>query len=473
MAPLVSEAEEEITRYTDEAMIQATGDHFSWGCPACGRRVPTRFEECRCGLKKEELPPVVVEEPVQPPAGSGASSSLLVILGAAIGLGVAVYIVQSQKDQPVTPAQTPVAAGPQAGPIEPVAPAETFVAPVTGSVTLTRPSAASTTTSTIASASTEDIVGAALPAVASIDTGSGRGSGFFIRPDLVVTNNHVIEGQNSVTLQAGGNKYTARVTSASAAVDLALLQVFNPNPEQPTLRLGSVTTARPGEEVIAIGYALGTLSNTVTRGIVSAVRQTTSNVTLIQTDAAINPGNSGGPLLDRTGTVIGVNSMRNNGGEGLGFAIAIDHAIALVNGRAPASMTTPLAGLRQVLGGPSESDAARAKGSDEYEEVVQWAARNGDQIDANWQRNSKLCVAGVASTSGDRAWFGLFVPNGVKVAVSNAYDCFGWIDQMKSNAIEIKGQMDKAAEAARRDGVYPGTLRQIRQKYRMDWSGWN
>lgn len=473
MAPLVSEAEEEITRYTDEAMIQSTGDHFSWSCPSCGRRVPTRFDECRCGFKKEELPPVVVEEPVPPPARSGASSSLLVILGAAIGLGVAVYIVQSQKDQPATPAQTSGAAAPQTGLTEPVAPADTFVAPVTGSVTLRRPSAGSTSSSTVASASTEDIVGAALPAVASIDTGSGRGSGFFIRPDLVVTNNHVIEGQNSVTLQAGGNKYTARVTSASAAVDLALLQVFNPNPEQPTLRLGSVTTARPGEEVIAIGYALGTLSNTVTRGIVSAVRQTTSNVTLIQTDAAINPGNSGGPLLDRNGTVIGVNSMRNNGGEGLGFAIAIDHAIALVNGRAPASMTTPLAGLRQVLGGPSESDAARAKGSDEYEEVVQWAARNSDQIDANWQRNSKLCVAGAASTSGDRAWFALYVPNGVRVAVSNAYDCFGWIDQMKSNAIEIKEQMDKGAEAARRDGVYPGTLRQIRQKYRMDWSGWN
>jgi hypothetical protein len=397
---------------------------------------------------------------------------LLVILGAAIGLGVAVYIVQSPKDQPAAPAQATVTA-PQSGSTEPVASANTLVAPVSGSVTLTRPSTVPAESSTIAAVSIEDIVSAALPAVASIDTGSGRGSGFFVRPDLVVTNNHVIEGQNSVTLQAGGSRYTARVTTASAAVDLALLQVFNPNPEQPTLRLGSVTTARPGEEVIAIGYALGTLSNTVTRGIVSAVRQTTSNVTLIQTDAAINPGNSGGPLLDRNGSVIGINSMRNNSGEGLGFAIAIDHAIALVNGRSPVSMTTPLAGLRQAMGGPSESETARAKGADEYEEVVGWAAKNGAQIDANWQRNSKLCVAGTASNGGDRAWFALYVRDGVKLAVSNAYDCFSWIDNMKANANEIKEQMDKAAEAARRDGVYPGTLRQIRQKYRMDWSGWN
>lgn len=453
-------------------MTQTAGDQFSWGCPSCGRRVPTRFEECRCGFKKEEVPPVIVEEPAQVPGHSAPSSSLLVILGAAIGLGVAVYIVQSQKDHPAAPAQAEVAA-PQSGLTEPIAPGDTLVAPVTGSVTLTRPSTVPASNPTTAPASIEDVVSAALPAVASIDAGSGRGSGFFVRPDLVVTNNHVIEGQNSVTLQAGGNRYTARVTMASAAVDLALLQVFNPNPQQPTLRLGSVTTARPGEEVIAIGYALGTLSNTVTRGIVSAVRQTTSNVTLIQTDAAINPGNSGGPLLDRSGTVIGINSMRNNSGEGLGFAIAIDHAVALVNGRAPVSMTTPLAGLRQAMGGPSESEAARAKGADEYEEVVEWAAKNGDQIDANWQRNSKLCVAGTASTAGDRAWFALYVPNGFKVAVSNLYDCFGWMDHVKADAIEIKGEMDKAAEAARRDGVYPGTLRQIRQKYRMDWSGWN
>ena len=99
--------------------------------------------------------------------------------------------------------------------------------------------------------------------------------------------------------------------------------------------------------MIAIGYALGSLSNTVTRGIVSALRQS-GNVTLIQTDAAINPGNSGGPLLDRSGAVIGINSMSisKQVGEGLGFAIAIDHAVALVNGRnTVTTTTTPLAGL--------------------------------------------------------------------------------------------------------------------------------
>ena len=352
---------------------------------------------------------------------------------------------------------------------------DTFVAPVKGSIVLTGPaSAASNAVAAAPTGSIEDVVSASLPAVASIESGTGRGSGFFIRPDLVVTNNHVVEGQNSVTLRVAGTQYTARVTTTSSAVDLALLQVYNANPKQATLRLGTAATARPGEEVIAIGYALGALSNTVTRGIVSALRQAGS-VTLIQTDAAINPGNSGGPLIGRDGTVIGINSMgiSKQVGEGVAFAIAVDHAIALVNGRPVVAAQTPVAALNQTLGGPSESEAARARGQAQYEQAVQWAARIGDQIDTNWQRNSKLCVASSASTGGDRPWFAVYVPDGIKVARSNAYDCFAWIDDLKTAANQIKATLDTAAESARRDNVYPGTIRQIRQKYRMDWSGWD
>ena len=88
-----------------------------------------------------------------------------------------------------------------------------------------------------------------------------------------------------------------------------MLQVSNANPSQEILRLGSASGVRVGQEVIAIGSALGVLSNTVTRGIVSAVRRA-GDVTLLQTDAAINPGNSGGPLIDRSGQVIGINTMK-------------------------------------------------------------------------------------------------------------------------------------------------------------------
>jgi S1-C subfamily serine protease len=437
-------------------------------------------QECRCGFQRPETDPALLTERTESAARSGPSPSLFLILGAAIGLGAVVYVVQTKEPAPIA-AQTRMAASQPLVASESTAqqtiaqPPETFVAPVKGSIVLTEPApSASNSPARAAVGSIEDVVSASLPAVASIDTGSGRGSGFFIRPDLVITNNHVVEGQNSVTLRVAGAQYTARVMTTSAAVDLALLQVYNPNPQQVTLRLGTAASARPGEEVIAIGYALGALSNTVTRGLVSALRQSGS-VTLIQTDAAINPGNSGGPLIGRDGTVIGINSMgiSKQVGEGLAFAIAVDHATALVNGRPVVAAQTPLAGLNQAMGGPSESEAARARGQGQYEQAVQWAARNSDQIDANWQRNSKLCVANVASTGGDRAWFAVYVPDGIKVARSNAYDCFAWIDDLKNAARQIKTTLDAAAEGARRDGVYPGTIRQIRQKYRMDWTGWD
>jgi S1-C subfamily serine protease len=435
-------------------MTQAPGEPFSWDCPSCGRRVPTRFEECRCGFKKPELSPVIADEPRDIPARTGPSSSLLVILGAAIGLGIAVYIVQSQKDEAAALQQRVNTA--QSVSVEPAAPADTSVAPVSGGVAMTRPSAVPGAVLQRHRRPSRTSSARALPAVASIDSGSGRGSGFFIRPDLVVTNNHVIEGQNSVTLLADGNKYTARVASASAAIDVALLQVFNPNPQQPTLRLGTAATARPGEEVIAIGYALGSLSNTVTRGIVSAVRQTTSNVTLIQTDAAINPGNSGGPLLDRTGTVIGINSMRNNGGEGLGFAIAIDHAVALVKGRAPHPTTTPLAGLRQAMGGPSESEAARAKGADEYEQVRRMGGqeRRPDRCELAAQLQALRRGAAPATGDADGLRSTRPTPSGLP---EHLYDCFGWIDRMKADASDIRDRWIKPQKP-------PGATTSIRER---------
>jgi S1-C subfamily serine protease len=450
-------------------MTRSQVEHFSWNCPSCGRQVPTRYEECRCGFRKRDAG-AVTSPPSTTASRSGPSSSLLIIFGAAIGLGLAVYIVQSQ-DHPSAPApvETPVAADTNTPAVSTPIP---VIAPVTGGVSVLTPRTADAATTTAAPSSIEDLVSVALPAVASIDTGTGRGSGFFIKPDVVVTNNHVIEGQNTVALQANGNTYTARVMTASPSIDLALLQVFNPNPQQATLRLGTASTARPGEEVIAIGYALGALSNTVTRGIVSAFRQTTSGVTLIQTDAAINPGNSGGPLLDRTGAVIGINSMTIIKGQNLNFAIAVDHAVALLNGRPQVATTTPSASFGQTLGGPSDTDAARQRGADKYEKVVEWAANNSDRIDSNWQRNAKVCVASTSS-NGDRVWFALYAIDGVKMAVSNKWDCSKWIDDMRTDANRIREAMEEAAEAARRDGVFPGTLREIRQSHRMDWSGWN
>ena len=222
-----------------------------------------------------------------------------------------------------------------------------------------------------ATVSFEDIVGNALAAVVSIETPGGRGSGFFVTPAVVVTNAHVVEGNSSVMVRmSDGTTLPARVERSSPEVDIAIVRINQPRSGQPAMSLGSVKAARPGQEVIAIGSALGMLQNTVTRGIVSAVRNA-GGVILIQTDAAINRGNSGGPLIDRTGRVIGITTLKMAApnSESLGFAVAIDHAGPLLEGRPAervfaagnAASQTPLSGAFGAA--RSETDLAREAGA--------------------------------------------------------------------------------------------------------------
>ena len=399
---------------------------------------------------------------------------LLVITGAGL------FIAQSQKPEAATGQPPRLATTPR--PASSTAPND--AASTDKASTDLTPSVVVLSPTTIATPATEpaptpvgsleDVVSRVLPAVASINAGQARGTGFFVRADQVLTNAHVVQGQSSVTLQVGSATYTARVERVSQSSDLALLMVNNANPSQATLRLGSVASARVGEEVIAVGSALGVLSNTVTRGIVSALRQV-GQVTLIQTDAAINPGNSGGPLVDRSGLVIGINSMaiQAQAGQGLAFAVAIDHATNLLNGGAVSSTTqTPLSALTRAMGGPSETDQQRARGEQAYGQVLEWAARNGQQLDAYWDKYAAACVAS-ASRSGDRPWFAAFEPNGIRLTATSTFNCQSWLDTIQSNAAAIKAEIDKASEIARKTGVYPGVMRDVRRRYHMDWSGWD
>jgi hypothetical protein len=229
---------------------------------------------------------------------------------------------------------------------------------------------------------------------------------------------------------------------------------------------------RVGQEVIAVGSALGVLSNTVTRGIVSAVRQV-GNITLLQTDAAINPGNSGGPLVDRSGLVIGINSLAvaAQAGQGLAFAVAIDHATDLLNGQVNNGTATPLTALTKAMGGPSDSDQSRARGEQTYAQVLEWANRNSTQLDAYWDKYAGSCVSS-SSRSGDRPWFAVFEANGVRINPMSTLNCQSWLETLQSNAEPIRAAIEKAGEAARQSGVYPGVLRDLRRKHRMNWSGW-
>ncbi|HET9568954.1 MAG TPA: trypsin-like peptidase domain-containing protein, partial [Vicinamibacterales bacterium] len=311
--------------------------------------MPRHVGACRCGFKQANLPPMDGFAPK--PAASSPKTHALLLLAGGLVIGGGLVLV-------LTRPSTPPVDAPAIGISEPSADAtsseiasdpgaSTTPGPATTagvSLLTTAPAVDTAATAEAPPASLEEVVGRVLPAVASIAAGQARGTGFFVRYDQVLTNAHVIDGQSSVKLQVGEATYIARVVTVAQGSDLAILQVYNADPKQPILRLGSASTARVGQEVIAVGSALGVLSNTVTRGIVSAIRDV-GTVRLIQTDAAINPGNSGGPLVDRNGVVIGINSLAvaAREGQGIGFAVAIDHATPLLNGQgANASAQTPL-----------------------------------------------------------------------------------------------------------------------------------
>jgi S1-C subfamily serine protease len=162
--------------------------------------------------------------------------------------------------------------------------------------------------------------------VVSIETDSGAGSGFFITPGcLVVTNNHVVEGAETIVVKNSVKKlFVGQVLARDPRRDLALLTLGAHGCHY--LKIGDQTQTRIGQEVYAIGNPIG-LSNTVTRGIISAYRSTKDGVNYVQLDATINPGNSGGPLLTRTGLTIGINTFKVRGYEGLNFAIAASEII--------------------------------------------------------------------------------------------------------------------------------------------------
>ncbi len=165
----------------------------------------------------------------------------------------------------------------------------------------------------------------------------GSGSGIIIGENdselLMVTNNHVVSDATTVNVTfADGESYEAQVKSTDSDTDLAIVVVKLSDIKDSTMNsikiatIGDSDSLKVGEQVVAIGNALG-YGQSVTTGIVSAKDRTNSTNTtpLIQTDAAINPGNSGGALLNMKGEVIGINSSKYSDTtvEGMGYAIPI------------------------------------------------------------------------------------------------------------------------------------------------------
>ncbi|MEE9219378.1 MAG: trypsin-like peptidase domain-containing protein [Acidobacteriota bacterium] len=150
----------------------------------------------------------------------------------------------------------------------------------------------------------------------------------------ILTNEHVIIGASRIhVMLADRTEYLAQVIGIDPRSDLAVLKVDAREP-LPSVSLGRSDDLMIGESVVAIGNPFG-LSNTVTTGVISALRRSVRSgdrvyTDFIQTDASINPGNSGGPLLNIRGELVGINTAIHGEGHGIGFAIPVDRALRIV-----------------------------------------------------------------------------------------------------------------------------------------------
>jgi len=190
----------------------------------------------------------------------------------------------------------------------------------------------------------------------------GGGSGFVISPDgYIITSSHVVADQEAdyTVILEPTKKYPAKVISRDPISDIAILKINVKG--LPYLELGDSDKIELGEEVVAVGNALGEFHDTVSSGIISGMSRAitafsglTDRVAqlrgLIQTDAAINPGNSGGPLVNMEGKVIGINTAMVMGAQNIGFAIPINYAKKdLEEVKKYGKIRRPFLGVRYVL----------------------------------------------------------------------------------------------------------------------------
>jgi S1-C subfamily serine protease len=441
--------------------------------------VPRNVANCRCGaVIPAEAQPAADEAPEAPRGGSNAALILDAGLLAVAGTGYWMFMRPAAAVAPVVDAvagqsaDADMAAPARAGrtvsaearawdaaatvpertpgpsdPATPVPPAPSVPAPL--------------------SASIEEMVDRVMPAVVLIETSTGRGSGFFVQRDTLITNVHVVQDDAYVTLRRmDGTSLNARVESRAPAFDIAVLKVAQPSPSQAVIPMGSAHSLKPGQEVIVIGTALGTLQNSVSRGIVSGLR-TSGGATLVQTDAATNPGNSGGPMLDRNGSVIGITTMGYKGAEGLNFGVAIDHARDLLEGRQTnLGSARGLTDIQSQTRG-SESDRIQQQGDEQLRARLGQMVSAADRLDAGWERFRQQCFQTRISGNYDREWFAVLVPHALPDDA--AAGCGSYYSAMESDIKQFKGLMQRLLSDARQAGVLPGTVRDALRQNRLDF----
>ena len=175
-----------------------------------------------------------------------------------------------------------------------------------------------------------EIVKETAPSVVNIEAnGAGKGSGIIFSEDgYILTNDHVIRGANSLEVHLSDKRtLTAKLIGTDPRRDVAVIKVEGEN--LTAAKLADSSKVKVGSEVLVIGNAKG-IENSVTKGVISNLNidvDTGMDIRrCLQTDAPINPGNSGGALVNMQGEIIGVNDMKRNDAESIGFAIPINDA---------------------------------------------------------------------------------------------------------------------------------------------------
>jgi S1-C subfamily serine protease len=209
----------------------------------------------------------------------------------------------------------------------------------------------------------------ASPAVVSIQSRSGNGSGSIIDPKgLVLTNAHVVRGSTAVNvILSDKRQFRGVVIASSRNPDLALIRLEGVTTNLPTIQIASSSTIQVGQRAFAIGNPFGRFAGTLTTGIISRID---SDRKLLQTDAALNPGNSGGPLLNSRAELVGVNTAiftTNSANSGIGLAIeaeTVKQFIASARQGAIANNPPPTVARPNVLSLDGNAIAAVLNASD-------------------------------------------------------------------------------------------------------------
>ncbi len=231
----------------------------------------------------------------------------------------------------------------------------------------------------------------ASPAVVSIQSRSGNGSGSIIDPKgLVLTNAHVVRGSTNVNvILSDKRQFRGVVIASSRNPDLAVIRLEGVTTNLPTIQIASSSTIQVGQRAFAIGNPFGRFAGTLTTGIISRID---SDRKLLQTDAALNPGNSGGPLLNSRAELVGVNTAiftANSANSGIGLAIEADTVkkfIAAVQQGAIANNPNPTVASPNVLSLDGNAIAAVLTASDNtlpdgsYYKAYQFQAQAGQSL---------------------------------------------------------------------------------------------